>query len=119
VAHYYFVAMELAVELAVAVRTFDDETAAAAVDAKEDNSFDVDLHDSIVADAAAAYDVVSIVVAHRHHLATANHHHLYSQHNHLDTEVISYSSLSVLLIHHLTVNCNDAHYCKNDVDGSI
>ncbi len=92
-------------ELAVAVHTFDDE---AAVAAKEDNSFDVDLHDSIVAD-AAAYDVVSIVVAHRHHLATANHHHLYSQHIHLDTEVISYYSLSVLLIHHLTVNCNDAH----------
>ncbi len=105
--HYYSVAMELAAELAVAVHTFDE--AAVAVDAKEDNSFDVDLHDSIVADAAAAYDVVSIVVAHRHHLATANHHHLYSQHIHLDTTVISYYSLSVLLIHHLTVNCNDAH----------
>ena len=100
-------------ELAVAVRTFDETVAA-----KEGNSFDVDLHDSIVAD--AAYDVVSMIDAHRHHLATANHHHLYSQHIHLDTEVISYYSLSVLLIHHLTVNCNDArHYCKNDVDGSI
>ena len=99
--------MELAAAVCV-YRTFDDE-AAAAVDAKEDNSFDVDLHDSIVAADSAAYDVVSIDAAHRHHLATANHHHLYSQHIHLDTEVFSYYSLSVLLIHHLTVNCKDAH----------
>lgn len=91
---------------AAAGHTFDD--GAAAVDAKEGNSFDVDLHDSVAA-AGAAYDVSMIVHHHRHHLPMVNHHHLYSQHIHLDTAVISYYSLSVLLIHHQTVNCNDAH----------
>lgn len=90
---------------AAGYHTSDDEDAVD--DAKEDNSFDADLHDSVVA-GAAAYDVSMIVLLH-HHLPTANHHRLYSQHIHLDTAVISYYSLSVLLIHHLKVNCNDAH----------
>lgn len=95
------------VAAAVAAHTFADEAAAAA-DAKEDNSFDFDLHDSVVA--GAAYDVSFVV--HRHHLPMVNLHRLYSQHSHLDTVAISHYSLSVLLIHHLTVSCYDVH-CKN------
>jgi len=110
-AHYYFVATELVVAVAAAVHTLDEE-AAAVVDAKEDNSFDFDLHDSVAA--GAAYDVSFVGHLH-HHLPTANLHHLYSQHIHLDTVAISYS-FSVLLIHHhhhLAVSCcNDVH-CIN------
>ena len=91
----------------VAAHTFADEAAAAA-DVKEDNSFDFDLHDSVVAD--AAYDVSFVV--HRHHLPMANFRRLYSQHSHLDTVAISYYSLSVLMIHHLAVSCYDVN-CKN------
>lgn len=91
----------------VAAHTFADEAAAAAADVKEDNSFDFDLHDSVVV--GAAYDVSFVV--HRHHLPMVNLHRLYSQHSHLDTAAISSHSLSVLLIHHLAVSCYDV-YCK-------
>ena len=95
----------------VAAHTFDDEAAGAA-DVKEDNSFDFDLHDSVVV--GAAYDVSFVV--HRHHLPMVNRHRLCSQHNHLDTAAISSYSLSVLLlIHHLAVSCYDV-YCKYDDD---
>ena len=90
--------------VAAGYHTFD---AAVADDGKEDNSFDADLHDSVVA-GAGAYDVSMIVLLH-HHLPTVNLHHLYSQHTHLDTASTSRCILSVLSIHHLTVNC-DAHW---------
>ena len=93
----------------VAVHTFADEAVAAA-DVKEDNSFDFDLHDSVVV--GAAYDVSFVV---HHHLPMVNLHRLCSQHNHLDTAAISSYSLSVLLIHHPAVSCYDV-YCKYDDD---
>lgn len=103
---HYHPAMETVVEVVVAAAYTFDEEAAAAVVAKGDNSFDLDLHDSVAA--VAAYDVS--LAAHLHHPPTANLLRLYSQRTHLDTEAVRYS-VSVLL-NHLVVSCNDLH-CKN------